>query len=408
MKFDLHMNDNDKDTLTEEDYYLKSIACGCCPQCAKGFLVPRKNSANNELFLGCSSFPATECNFTIDIEDYLDIATNYRIQHYDDLIKMNMSDHLFVNAEEALMSAIEIYNKPIFNYKFQSCIILLINAWELLMKAIICNKDGEKAIWSDDKHTIFFTDCMDKMLKINANFISPSTKENLLILYDIRNNFTHFYCENVNTVLYSLISKAVDEFIQLAATNFTLKNKELLSMQYLPLFFNIKRTTFQEIKTMHNSKDDYIKSIADRIINFANTHKNFESLLYNVDINLQTIKNISNADIIVGINKDSNLTINLEKKFQLGNKKDKGLQKVTLSDEEIDKLYAYSYEDLMSLKVKGKYKEIQQFIKYIRKSDNCLEYCYEKGKHPKRKTPGFFVYSQKCYNEIEELVKNKK
>lgn len=406
MRLELLMNVNDKKVLSEDEYYLKSIACGFCPKCSKGTLVPRKNSSNNELFLGCSTFSSTECNFTIDVDDYLEIATNYRIQHFNELIKLNTADHLFVNAEEALISAIEIYNKPSFNYKFQSCIILLVNAWELLMKAILCLKNGEESVMSNDrKHSIYFDECLNKMVGSQNNLISLSLKENLLILYDIRNNYAHFYRESADTVLYSLMSKAIDEFIKLAVNHFALKNKELLSMQYLPLFFNIKKTTIQEIKEMHCSKDEYIKSIADRIINFANANKELDSILYNVDVNLQTIKNILNADIVLGIDKNSNYTINLEKKFQLGNEKDKGLQKVTLTDDEIDKIYPYSYDELMALKVKGKYKELQQFIKSVRTADNSLDYCYQKGNHPKRKTQGFYVYSQKCYDEIIQRTK---
>ena len=406
MKLKLFLDSNDKKLLSEDEFYLKSIACGVCPKCSKGALVPRKNSSNNELFLGCSTFPSTECNFTIDVDDYLEISTNYRIQHYNELVELKTSDHLYINAEEALISAIEIYNKPSFNYKFQSCIILLINAWELLMKAVLCLKDGESSILSGDKqHTISFEECLNKILNSEESLFSLSLKENLLILYDIRNNYMHFYCENIETVLYSLMSKAIDDFIKLAVNHFALKNKELLSMQYLPLFFNIKKTTIQELKEMRNSKDEYIKSIADRIINFANANKELDSILYNVDANLQTIKNISNADIVLGIDKNSNYTINLEKKFQLANSKDKGLQKVTLSDDEIDKMYPYSYDELMSLKVKGKYKELLQFIKNIITIDNSLDYCYQKGNHPKRKTQGFFVYSQKCYDEIMQLMK---
>ena len=405
MNFDLFINENDKNVLTEEEYYLKAIACRVCPKCGKGILVPRKNSNNNELFLGCSEFSRSECNFTIDIDDYLEIATNYRIQHESE-IKKPLAEQLFKNAEEALMGSIELYNKPLFSYKFQSCIILLINSWELLMKAIICLKSGESAIFaSDEKHTIYFEECLNRLSNSENCVLSLSLKENLMILYDVRNNYTHFYCESADTVLYSLISKAIDEFIKLAVNYFVLKNKELLSMQYLPLFFNIKKTTIQELKEMHSSKDEYIKSIADRIINFANQNKESDAILYNVDVNLQTIKNITNADIVVGIDKNSNYTINLEKKFQLGNKSDKGLQKITLSDDEINKIYPYSYDDLMALKEKGRYKEVQKFIKSVQECSNSVEYCYKKGTHPRRKTQGFFVYSQKCYDEIVELMK---
>ena len=45
------------------------------------------------------------------------------------------STRLLKNAEAALISAIEIYNKPAFGYREETFAILAINAWELLLKA---------------------------------------------------------------------------------------------------------------------------------------------------------------------------------------------------------------------------------------------------------------------------------
>src|ERR1700680_514174 len=45
------------------------------------------------------------------------------------------SARLLQNAEAALISAIEIYNKPTFGYREETFAILAINAWELLLKA---------------------------------------------------------------------------------------------------------------------------------------------------------------------------------------------------------------------------------------------------------------------------------
>ena len=36
---------------------------------------------------------------------------------------------------EAVLSAIELYNKPTFSYREESFAILMVNAWELLLKA---------------------------------------------------------------------------------------------------------------------------------------------------------------------------------------------------------------------------------------------------------------------------------
>lgn len=405
MKKDLIMYLDDKEVLGEEEFYLKSITMRFCPKCSRGILVPRKNSSNNELFLGCSNFAMTGCNFTIDIDDYIDIATNYRIEHKDELYELDDYDHLFINAEEALISSIEIYNKPLWSYKFQTSLILLINAWELLLKAIIVKNEGLLSIMTTRTNTISFDDAIKRVFEVNEENLSITTKENLSILYDIRNNYTHFYSESIDTILYSLMAKSIDEFIKLALKYFKFKHQEILSMQCLPIFFNIAKTTIQEIKVIQNSRDAFIKSLADRIVNFANSNKDGDSIMYNVDINLQTVKNFKNADLIFGLDNSSDYTINLEKKYVLGNKFDKGLQKVTLTDDEINEKYPYVYDNLIELKQnKGDYKKIQEFIKSIRSADNSIEYCYEKNKHPQRKTGSYYIYSQKCYDEILSLI----
>src|SRR6185437_13459168 len=49
--------------------------------------------------------------------------------------RLSRSARLLQNAEAALISAIEIYNKPTFAYREESFTILALNAWELLIKA---------------------------------------------------------------------------------------------------------------------------------------------------------------------------------------------------------------------------------------------------------------------------------
>jgi len=52
------------------------------------------------------------------------------------------SRRLLGNAVSAMLAAIEIYNKPLFQYRDEIVSILLINAWELLLKAVV-SKDGQ-------------------------------------------------------------------------------------------------------------------------------------------------------------------------------------------------------------------------------------------------------------------------
>ena len=45
-------------------------------------------------------------------------------------------------AEEALLAAIEVYNKPLVSYREQTLALLLVNAWEILLKARIVQRNG--------------------------------------------------------------------------------------------------------------------------------------------------------------------------------------------------------------------------------------------------------------------------
>jgi len=49
---------------------------------------------------------------------------------------------LLDKAKSALISAIEIYNKPDFAYREETFCILALNAWELLLKARILSSEG--------------------------------------------------------------------------------------------------------------------------------------------------------------------------------------------------------------------------------------------------------------------------
>jgi Domain of unknown function (DUF3644) len=55
-------------------------------------------------------------------------------------------DCLVDNSLSAVLAAIEIYNKPNFSYREEAFTILIINAWELILKAKILKDANDDAI----------------------------------------------------------------------------------------------------------------------------------------------------------------------------------------------------------------------------------------------------------------------
>ncbi|MFN3918630.1 MAG: DUF3644 domain-containing protein, partial [Flavobacteriales bacterium] len=115
----------------------------------------------------------------------------------------------------AALSAIEVYNKPDFKYREETFSILMINSWELLLKAkIIKENNGDlKSIYimipkvgkkgnklktlTPDLNRSFnpktiglpkcLTICVEEPIKLNA-----TVKENIFLLMEIRDTAIHF------------------------------------------------------------------------------------------------------------------------------------------------------------------------------------------------------------------------
>lgn len=119
----------------------------------------------------------------------------------------------------SMLSAIEIYNKPNFNYREETFAILAVNAWELLFKAIVLkqnryklrslyvlkpciNKDGTKSTTrkyvdknrSGNPKTISI---LETIATLKAqNYIPTNLCENIEVLIELRDNSIHFTNED--------------------------------------------------------------------------------------------------------------------------------------------------------------------------------------------------------------------
>ena len=116
----------------------------------------------------------------------------------------------------AMLAAIEVYNKPTFEYREEAYSILAVNAWELLLKARILQIDNNKIasiIDYEKRHlgngrlstklykkknrtgndtSIGLFKAFDRLANDYADTINPVVKINLEALTEIRDNAVHF------------------------------------------------------------------------------------------------------------------------------------------------------------------------------------------------------------------------
>lgn len=126
------------------------------------------------------------------------------------------SRQLLEKAESALISAIEVYNKPDFSYREETFSILALNAWELLLKAKVLADAGNdpRAIYlyetrttksgrqskrryvkrnrAGNPYTMGLFKLVVELDDDPATRLSPSVKGNLKALAEIRDNAVHY------------------------------------------------------------------------------------------------------------------------------------------------------------------------------------------------------------------------
>ena len=126
------------------------------------------------------------------------------------MAKPQKYEYLLEKSQQAAISAIEIYNKPDFKYREEAFCILMVNAWEILLKAKILkdNKNVLKSIYvplktvtKEQKKTKRFypksnragnpmtLDIFSALKKLN---IDSTLKQNIGLMVEIRDNSIHF------------------------------------------------------------------------------------------------------------------------------------------------------------------------------------------------------------------------
>lgn len=147
---------------------------------------------------------------------------------------------LLANSISALTAAIEIYNKPKIEYRDECTVILLVNAWELLLKAIL-SKKRIRIFYpkrrTEPYRTYSLSDALNKATPcFPASVDFHATAKNIELLVDYRDNAVHFYNEpGFGIVVYALAQTAITNFRDLAKALFDKDISEEITLSLLPL-----------------------------------------------------------------------------------------------------------------------------------------------------------------------------
>ena len=129
------------------------------------------------------------------------------------------------NSIAAILAAIEIYNKPQMFYRNECFSILLVNAWELLLKAIL-SKNKQRIFYPKETgqgyRSLTLQDTSEKVKPFFPSEISyEPVAQNIKVLTNYRNNSIHYYNQKgFDVIIYGLAQTSIINYRDLLLSIF--------------------------------------------------------------------------------------------------------------------------------------------------------------------------------------------
>lgn len=221
--------------------------------------------------------------------------------------------HLLKNSKAAMLAAIEIYNKPRFDYRDECFVILLLNAWELVLKALL-SKNKQSVFYPKKRkqpyRTLSLADALTAAEKyLPSGIPALPVRRNLELLSTYRDNAVHFYnAEGFGSLIYALAQTSIVNFRDLLETSFRMDLGTEITWQLLPLGLRAPVDPIAYIaekkaggKGSSAAVRQFIAELAAATTEVEGSGADTGRLLTVFTVSLQSTKKIEKADVVVGV-----------------------------------------------------------------------------------------------------------
>ena len=227
----------------------------------------------------------------------------------------NLCGNLVGNSQAAMMAAIEIYNKPVFQYRDECTVILLLNAWELLLKAILA-KRGETIYYprrpNQPDRTLSWRDAFSRaQAYFPSTVASLPTERNLDLLGSYRDKAIHFYNEkDMGLVVYSLSQTSIVNYRDVLYGSFDIDIASKMNWRLLPLGTRppIDAISFIQGGAQADGTSvvgQYLSELSQAADELRSANEDTGRLLTVFNVKLESVKKIGDADAVVTVESSS-------------------------------------------------------------------------------------------------------
>ncbi len=211
-----------------------------------------------------------------------------------------------------MLAAIEIYNKPQIAYRDECFVILLINAWELILKAIL-SKNRQRIYYRKERNKPYRTFSISDALNKAGPFFPASVSfepvnQNIRFLIRYRDNAIHFYNQpGFGVVIHGLAQTSITNYRDLVCGIFAKDIADEMTITLLPLSFGVQPDPIQFLKEA-SAEPSRSRAVAEFVRDIGSVTDAFETrgidtarFLTQYRVKLVSVKKVKSSDVQVGM-----------------------------------------------------------------------------------------------------------
>lgn len=202
---------------------------------------------------------------------------------------------------EAYIMGLEIYNKPTIKYRIEGFSFFICNAWELMLKAELLNRN-EDIYYSDKSGRTLSLEPTIKKIYSDKN---TRVRLNLEKIIELRNISTHFITEDYEAKYAPLFQACVLNFVNEIKRFHNIDISNYISQNFLTITANYEPLSNEQIRLK------YPPEIAERFIQQSNQidvlTQEYDSDKFAIPIkqNLYITKKKDEADFVIAMASES-------------------------------------------------------------------------------------------------------
>lgn len=224
-----------------------------------------------------------------------------------------------------MLAAVEIYNKPRMTYRDEITVMLVVNAWELALKAVL--RQERKSIFYPKKpgQRYLSVSIDDALGRVNAQSLWPNGIDgvaltaNIKSLTEFRDRTVHLYnAAGLGAMMHPFLQQNVLNYRDFMLARFKKDLADSMTWQLLPLGATAPADAVRFMKpatssTMASEVEDFIDTLRALMDGAQADGADMDRVAVIYDIHLQSQKKMTSADLVVAVSPTADGQVAIQK-----------------------------------------------------------------------------------------------